>query len=293
MTNKCLFVLNPKSGKETIEIDEFEDFLKEKLPKFDLHLIQTEGEDDQTLIKNAIEEIQPQLVLVGGGDGTVRLVAAALIHKDIPLGIIPMGSANGLATCFGLNNIDVAWEAVSAGNVKLIDVLKINEEISLHLADFGFNANLIEKFEEGDTRGMIGYVRSSFQEIFNTEEKLFEVNLNEQQIKIACKMLVIANGDRYGTGAFINPQSKIDDGWFEVIALNPDSLEDYVKTSLAFFNGTLKEIESVNHWSCQSCEIFNLEATNFQIDGDLMGNPEKVKVEILTKAIPIIFSEEQ
>lgn len=66
------------------------------------------------------------------------------------------------------------------------------------------NANLIKKFEEEESRGMFGYVKNSFSEIFGTEAMKFQLKVGEMVIDIKAKMIVLANGDQYGTGAIVN-----------------------------------------------------------------------------------------
>ncbi len=98
-------------------------------------------------------------------------------------------------------------------------------------------------------------------------------------------MLVIANGNKYGTGALINPIGKINDGIFEIIALDPKGFEDIVKISIALFRGNLNEMESVKIWQASSAEIKNLDGADFQIDGELLGKVEKIKIEVANQPV--------
>src|SRR5690606_22309809 len=102
---------------------------------------------------------------------------------------------------------------------------------------------------------------------------------------IESKMLVIANGNKYGTGAIINPLGEINDGIFEIIALDPKGFEDIVKISIALFRGNLNEIESVRIWNASQAEIKNLDGADFQMDGELLGKVEKIKIEVADRPI--------
>ncbi|WP_425637553.1 diacylglycerol/lipid kinase family protein [Algoriphagus yeomjeoni] len=276
----CLFVFNPISGSNDFDRDEINEILEIKLPGFIPYIIETSGEKDDEMILDEFQKYQPELVLIGGGDGTVKMVAKSLKDQNVPLVIVPLGSANGLAKCMGIEMISDAWEAVRDFKVHQIDAIHINGELCLHLADFGMNANLIKKFEQDDSRGMFGYVKNSFSEIFSSKAKKFLLKLDEETINVTAKMIVIANGDQYGTGAIVNCKGIMDDGKFEVISLNPETAEDYVKMTMAFLKGNLDELECIKTWSVSSCQIDNLEGAEFQIDGEMMNHPETVSAKI-------------
>ena len=276
----CLFVFNPISGSNDFDREEINEMLEVKLSGFTPHLIETTGENDEELVLKAFQKNQPELVLIGGGDGTIKMVAKSLREENANLLIVPMGSANGLAKCMGIEMISDAWEAVRDFQVHPIDAIQINGELCLHLADFGMNANLIKKFEQDDSRGMFGYVKNSLSEIFSSESKKFLLKLEDETMEITAKMIVIANGDQYGTGAKVNCNGLMDDGKFEVISLNPETAEDYMKMTMAFVKGDLDELEGVKTWSVSSCQIENLEGAEFQIDGEMMNHPQTVSATI-------------
>jgi diacylglycerol kinase family enzyme len=82
-----------------------------------------------------------------GGDGTIKLVAQ-LIHNKIPIGILPAGSSNGLATDLDLPiDINRALEIAIGNNIKCIDTLNINDQMGLHISDMGMNAELIKGYK--------------------------------------------------------------------------------------------------------------------------------------------------
>ena len=292
MRKVCLFVFNPISGDNKIEKEELIEKLDLKLPEYEAQVFETTGEDDAMKIKMEFDRVRPDLVMIGGGDGTVKLVAMALKEVEVPLCIVPLGSANGLAKCMGINTVEDAWEAIRNFNLHPIDAIRINDEICLHMADFGFNANLVKKFESVDGRGMLAYIKSSLSEIFTTEPKVYRLNIDGQSREVAAKMLVIANGDQYGTGALINCRGKMDDGKFEIIALNPESAKDYIRMTLAMFKGDLEEQNSSNVFRCETCEIENPEEVEFQIDGETMGKPSKVIAKIEKAAFQFLTSKQ-
>lgn len=278
MKENILYILNPVSGKRSDRDAVFES-LKEIAGSSNLEVLETKGENDPERIKEKIRKDNPDKIWIGGGDGTIRLVAGALEDTDIPMAIIPLGSANGLAKCLDINDIDDALQAIKSGETRKLDVLQINGELCLHLSDFGFNAGLIKKFEEEETeRGMIAYFRSSLKQFQEMKPYTFGLKIDGNEMKTEAKMLIIANGDRYGTGAIINPAGKIDDGKFEIIALNPDGIDEMAEISMAIFTGTLDESENVKIFSAEQANIINYDNADFQIDGEIMDAVKEIDV---------------
>lgn len=285
-------IVNPVSGtiKDKTETVEQIRNTFEKL-HFQLQVWETTGEDDPEKIHQLIKENKFDSVLIAGGDGTIKMVAEAVLDTGYKVGIIPLGSANGLATSLEISGLDEAVEAVTNGKEIKVDGILINGELCLHLSDFGFNAGLIKKFEEGGERGMLSYFKSSLAQLFDIQPYRFQMVIGDKTELVEAKMLVIANGNKYGTGALINPVGQIDDGLFEIIALNPDGFEDIIKISIALFKGNLNEMESVKIWQTSRAEISNLDKADFQIDGELLGKVEKITVEISGKPIPFYIGK--
>ncbi|MDR7131338.1 diacylglycerol kinase family enzyme [Algoriphagus sp. 4150] len=280
MAKKCLLIYNPISGNDSISGIELLEMAETRLPNFRVKLWETTGENDEDKILTKYKQFSPDLVLIGGGDGTVKLVAKCLKEVAVPMCVLPLGSANGLAKCMGINDLTDSWESVRDYDIHPIDAIHINNELCLHLADFGINANLVQKFEQEESRGMLGYVKNSLSEIFGTEAMNFRLKIAEESVKIKAKMIVIANGDRYGTGAIVNCKGVMDDGKFEIIAFNPETAEDYVRMTMAFIRGNLDQVEGVQTWVVEECQLDNLEGAEFQIDGEIMEPIESITAKI-------------
>lgn len=286
MNKQYLFVLNPDAGAGFDKTDILQK-LEEIRSDIQLTTIETTGENDASLLNEAMNGNTWDAVLVGGGDGTVNMVAKMLFERSIPLGIVPLGSANGLATCLDIFDVDDAIEAIREGNTINMDVLKINDEFCLHLSDFGFNAGLVKRVDDSDERGILAYFASSLEEFTEMKPYHFEIRIGEESVNTIAKMLVIANGDRYGTGALINPESSMEDGMFEIVALNPEGLKEMVSLSIDFFRSTIRQSPAVNIWQAKEAEIFNPDNAPFQIDGEVMGKTERVNVQCKSGLLPV------
>ncbi|AWW31694.1 diacylglycerol kinase [Echinicola strongylocentroti] len=282
MTKKrFLYILNPISG-DGVDREEVLDILSNNLYGIEITVWETTGSpDDPKEIQQMLKEKQWDGLLVGGGDGTIKMVVTAILGAQLPLGIIPLGSANGLATGFGIHGVSDACYAVQKGKVEAVDLWDINGELCIHLSDFGFNAGLVKKSTALQHRGMLAYAKSSLEQLKEMRQYTFVIKADGIEEKVKAKSLVVANGNKYGTGAVINPTGNVGDGKFEVVTLDPEGLEEIIGLSLAMFNDRLGEVAHVKTRSFDKAEIENPEGADFQIDGEVMPQTDQIKIEAM------------
>ena len=288
---KFLFVINPISGdieKDDLQ-DEIRSFMEERnmVTKF----FHTTGENDKQKILDKIEELQPDTVVAVGGDGTINLVTQTIISQPTKMGILPMGSANGMASELNLpTSVEANLNLLAKGNSKKIDVLQINDEhICLHLSDIGFNAQLISTYEKSDSRGLLGYTKSFIEEFGNAKPATFEITLEDNTVSQKAFMVVVANASKFGTGAVINPEGKPDDGYFELVILRPENVSEFLEMLVPFYTRQIHTLDFVDTYKCKKVTIKNPERQTLQIDGEVIGQPLQVNVEILPRCVEMII----
>ncbi len=289
---KLLFVINPKSGaKKNVdyeaEIKKHFETLPHTLEFFSI----TKNDSDEAL-KKAIGNFKPQRVIAVGGDGTVTMVAKQLLGSSLPMGILPAGSANGMAKELDIPvDIKTALEIVLSQNIKCADVILINEkEICLHLSDVGMNAQLIKYFKSGGIRGMIGYARMITKVLFHIERMKISVQSKNEELLRSAVMVAFANARKYGTGATINPEGDIYDGMFEVLIVRKLGLVEIVKMFLKFQRFNPKKIEVLH---ATSVIIETSRHVHFQIDGEYRGRVDRVSAKVLPAKLNLILPEDK
>ena len=283
---KYILVINPISG----DIDKSD--ILEKTKQFaanlniDIIVYETTGKKDDNKIKKLYLKHNPERVLIAGGDGTIKMVAEALEKHDVIFGIIPAGSANGLAIDMNLpttleENIKVAFE----NNCIEIDMIEINGNKSLHLSDIGLNALLVKNYEGGNVRGKLGYALNIVSTLIESEEP-FKVTIEFENKKIECEaqMIVIANSQKYGTGVVINPLGVINDGKFEIIVLKNVNL---ITIGKIITGNMTEESEEVDIYSVEKSTITTSRNISFQIDGEYCGEVNKLDINILPNQMKV------
>lgn len=288
---KILFIINPVSGGKKKQVWEtaIRDFFKTLPHSIEFFLLT--GKNDSVSIKHYIETIQPQKVVAVGGDGTVKLVAEILRGRPIVLGILPAGSANGMAKELNIPiRYDQALNVIINGREKATDVILINgEEICIHLSDMGLNAMLVKYFEESSIRGMWGYTKGVFKMLWNKQKIHATITTDSDTIKRKAFMIVLANATRYGTGATINPEGRLDDGRFEVVIVRRLNFWELLKLLITHkpFNADKVEI-----FSTAKLQLTTLKKSYFQVDGEYRGRTKTIQAEILSNCLRIMVPAE-
>ena len=287
---KLLFALNPISGGKSNQNWEasIRDYFKDL--KHTIEIFMLDGEHDAESLRYWIEKMKPDRVIAVGGDGTVQTVAKQLLGTGIPLGILPAGSANGMAKELNIPNTpDDAIRIIENGSVRAADVIRINEtEICLHLSDIGLNAKLIKYFEESNWRGKFGYARVLFKALRKKRPMKVVIDLNGEKVARNAFMIVLANATMYGTGAVINPKGDLYDGFFEVVIIRKFSISEIFKMFIKFLplNPTKTEIIPAT-----AVTINSYGKAHFQVDGEYLGKVKQVQAVIEPGKLNLIIPE--
>lgn len=263
---------------------------------FKLFIYRTSGKNDKVEITNLIREHTISRVLVAGGDGTIKLVAETLEKTDIILGILPAGSANGLAVNFKIPEDQNLQAAIALGNCTIsMDILELNGQVCLHIADMGINAELIQNYENSSFRGKLGYFLQSIPTIFQSESPFnFKIEAHGKVYEKTGILLAIANANTFGTGANINPKGKIDDGKFEILVFKN---LDFIEIFKTMKEDAKPSKDFVDIISVTEAIISASKKVAFQIDGEYEGKINKVTAKLkpfkLAVAVPLQFCDLQ
>ena len=287
-----LFAINPASGgtDKTQWEEGIRTFFANSPHQF--HLFHLNGETDEQTLPQQIEQHKPDRVVAVGGDGTIKFVASYLLDTNIPLGVLPAGSANGMARELGIPaDIDSSLSILVDGKIKPTDVVIINEDdICLHLSDIGMNAQLVQHYEKNNLRGKLGYLRSVVNVLKKHRLLRVSIKIDDTCVERAAFMVVLANARMYGTGAVINPEGSPFDGQFEVVIFRRLSVWEIVKL---FWQYKPFDPRNVEIFPATSITIETHRKVYFQVDGEYRGKVNKIKAAIKPGALLLLLPETQ
>lgn len=280
-----LFIINPISGNE--DKSHLLRMVKAELKSdHKLTVFKTTGENDTEKIQQELKKENFDRVLVAGGDGTVKLAAEAMGDHALPIGILPAGSANGLASDLDLPEQPKKFIPIALyGKTRKIDAININDELGLHISDFGLNAELIKEYESSSLRGKLGYAINSITTLFQSKGPYeFEISTEKETFTKKGIMLALANSKKFGTGAVVNPKGKIDDGIFEVLLFKKLDLFEILKT---LNEGKELSSDFVESFPVKEVKIKTQQKVDFQIDGEYCKAISEVNAKILPNKLEI------
>ncbi len=233
------FVVNPFSGRKKNHqaiISLIENRLDKK--KYQARIIPTKAAGHATELAQQAAETGIPYIVAMGGDGTVNETAKALIGTKTALGIMPLGSGNGLARELSIPmNPEKVIEGLNKAIIRQIDTCFVNDIPFFCTAGVGFDAHCADVFSRLKGRGLLNYVKVGFQEFW--AYKPLACNFGGNDYKVFS--ITFGNARQFGNNAYIAPLAKIDDGFIDCTLLNPMPLWEVPAIIAKLFNKSIHE----------------------------------------------------
>ena len=288
---KLFFIVNPISGG----VDK-EPFLKEARALsenygLETRIFKTTGKDDK---KNALEQInafRPDKIVSVGGDGTTLFTATTLLDTNYPMGIIPLGSANGMAIELFVDPVPInaLKDIIMTDIVGDLDLLLINgKHYTMHLGDVGINAQIVESYENDAKRGMITYAKYFLSELQKLKKFSVKVETEEESYQDMVLMTAICNARKYGTGVPLNKTGNPMDGKFEIVLLEKLDLPGLIRTGLAALNDKFLDRQKSKVITTKKARIEFDEPRMLQLDGEVIEPLQVIDIELLAGAVRLL-----
>jgi YegS/Rv2252/BmrU family lipid kinase len=297
MTRNLIYFFNPISGTKNKDallklIDERT--RKENIPYQILH---TNASGDYLFLRDKIKAEKITDIIICGGDGTINQVASALIHVDINIGIIPMGSGNGLALTAGISKkVTKALDIIFKGKTTYIDGFFINNKFSCMLCGLGFDAQVAHDFAADPSRGLSTYIKHSLKNFFNSRPYPFVIEVNDTKINTKAFFISIANSNQFGNNFTIAPRASLSDGLLDIVIVNKMSKIKLVYAILKQIrHGQLQQTSvkkfharGIQYFQTKELVIQNPDSAPLHIDGDPVDTDTLFKIKIIENAFRLL-----
>ncbi len=291
---KVLVVLNPVAGGK--EKDQFITFMKEEFNRYAVgfEVYMTTGENDVNRIKEQIREYKPSRLLSVGGDGTSSVCSQSIIDQDIALGIIPLGSANGMAMELGINEDpeQVLKDFLMSRHYRNLDLYKVNDKYyGMHIGDIGLNAKIVEGFSKEEGRGMFTYAKHFLRELSQREMTLYSIKADEQILEKEAYMVAFANARKYGTGVVLNWKGNPFDGKIEIVVASEMKIRTLLLAGMTTLDDEMAREAPSDIISCQKAEIKTQNPVEVQVDGEYIGKHSDLKIAVVPGAVKLVLKK--
>lgn len=223
-----------------------------------------------------------RLVMAWGGDGTMNEVATALAFGDVPLGLIPSGSGNGLATELGVpRNPERAIAAALKAEPRRIDLGEIGDRLFVNAAGVGIDAYVAAQFNNpGGRRGFIGYLQLGGRALFKYRPGVYRITLDDQTIDTRAVLLSIANGTQWGNNACIAPRARVDDGLLDLVVMEERSRLSTLAQVPKLFTGKAEQVPGCTMLRMRHATIEAEAPMVFHVDGESVVGGATLKVRV-------------
>lgn len=294
-------IFNPISGQGDAQ-QELQLIRQQLAPHMKLHVHTTTPEQTAAELTQKALSLRPDLIIASGGDGTISEVASQLVGSDIPLGIIPRGTANAFAASLGIPTtitpIRSACEVVLKDRTRAIDAATINGRHMILLAGVGFEAETIERADrEAKNRwGALAYLFAGWQQL--SEQQLFDLEMeidgNLRQFQAGA--ITIANAApptsvlAQGIGSVT-----FDDGLLDVTIVTAASKLDALRTVLEMFGaaaiGSSVQSDNAIHFQAKQVVLRTEPLQKVVVDGELMGTTP-LAIGCLPQSLTVFVGEQ-
>ncbi|MFC3561519.1 diacylglycerol/lipid kinase family protein [Pedobacter jamesrossensis] len=284
-----LFVINPISGgKAKLRIPALIDKYLDK-EKFNANFRLTEhiGHASE-IVEEAIAK-NFDIIVAAGGDGTINEVAGKVLeHKKI-LGILPLGSGNGLARFLNIpQNLKEAILLINQLKTDKIDSAYFNNKSFFNLAGLGFDAHLSAAFSKDKKRGLTGYLKLSLREVFNYKGESYILNIDGVEYRRKAFALTIANSSQYGNNVYIAPNASVKDGLLDVCIIKPFSMLKLPVLSYVMLKGTAETSDMIEIIKGKSIKIYREHDGPVHVDGEPLQMGKEVEININPLSLEVI-----
>lgn len=257
----------------------------------DFQLIEGNAEQPRQ-ISDLIHQYRHQvdLVIIGGGDGTLNAAIEGLINTQLPLGILPLGTANDLARTLEIpKSIPEACKIIANGKVKRIDVGKVNGKHFFNVASLGLSVQITQQLR-GDLKrrwGVLAYAIAALQVVYRTRPFKAEICYLDRSIKVRTVQIAIGNGRYYGGGMVIDDDATIEDCKLDLYSLEIRQWWQIFPLIPAIMCGKQGKWPGVRTLEGQEIEIYTRKPYPINTDGEIT-TYTPAKFQLVPQALPVI-----
>ncbi len=254
-----------------------------------LQLYKTKCAGDATVAAKKFAEEGYDIVVAIGGDGTVNEVAQGLMNSNTALGIIPMGSGNGLARDLGLPmNYEKAVDVLVSGKAITIDGGTINGQHFFCTSGVGYDALVGNSFANAKSRGLITYAKISVGKFLRYKPQNYRLHVNGEELHTKAFLITIANATQWGNNVRIAPEADMNDGLLDIVIVSPFPLYAAPSLGIRIFRRAIHRSQYVQVIKTDSITIERENEGYIHYDGEPGFSGKSLKFNIVPNAVKVI-----
>ncbi|RYB91788.1 lipid kinase [Nocardioides oleivorans] len=217
---------------------------------------------------------EPDLLVVGGGDGTIACAAGLVSRTRTTLGVLPLGTANDFARTLEIPSVlEQAVATLTTGKVVDVDLGLVDGRAYLNVASVGLSVAVTQRLTPGLKRrlGRFAYPAATLAAYRSHRPFAARLELEDGTVLELRDLMQVAvgNGRHYGGGLTVAPNASIDDHLLDVYAVEQGRLRDHVSVARLLRTGQLVEHDRVHHLTARRIRIVTDEPLEVNLDGEI------------------------
>lgn len=293
---KIAIILNGISLKKKFVYHEILPAIK---PHYEVEVFETRTQNDAVLLASKAADKHFDVIIAAGGDGTVHQVLNGILEgregaSNLPvLGIIPIGSGNDLARALKLEaDTNEFLELLKTQQPRTIDIGKVSYHIDsnsnkqtsryfVNEVDIGMGPEVVKKvMSSGRPFGpSVAYYLAILSTFITFKPLHARVTTPTWNWEGKIRTLAIANGNYYGHGLCISPDSQPDDGLFGTFICSGVSVFDFIRYSETLKKGKHVRIPEIMYNEAKAIELTSSQTVPVEADGEILGYlPAKIEM---------------
>ncbi|MCJ7536394.1 MAG: diacylglycerol kinase family lipid kinase [Anaerolineales bacterium] len=294
MTRKIQVVVNPGSGQPKPILHTLNQVFRPAGVEWDISITQESG-DAERFAREAVEA-QVDVVAAFGGDGTVMEVARGVMGSQVPLAILPGGTANLLSVELGIpKDLTKAAEIAASTDsaIKSIDVGEIGGTYFLLRVGLGIAAQKVEfaDREMKDRYGIMAYSIAALKAMKDAKQVKYTFNLDGKEFEEEGITCLIDNAGNFGVSGFSASKNiSMFDGLLDVILVRDRSFRSFVAIGKSVASSSPTQ-DTVHHWQAKEIQISTDPPQSIQVDGEI-GWETPVSIKVVPGAVRVLTSND-
>lgn len=246
------------------------------------------GEVVETELNKGVEDF-----VVVGGDGTVNMVARHLLGNKANLGIIPVGSGNGLARHLKIPlQVSKLPDFIRSHKILKMDYGLIGNLPFFCVAGLGFDAKVAHSFSEQKKRGFSNYLKVILRDFADYKSETLSIDFHGKSISSPFFMTTFANTAQFGNNAYISPEASAHDGLLDMCLVSPFPKIKATLMGQLLMSGSIESSKHYEMVRIKEAVVTRDKPDWIHIDGEPLIMPEKLVVKIIPSGLNVWASDE-
>ena len=292
---RCAIVVNPTKIPDWAAFRRHVDY-DCKRHGWQAMFLETTVDDPGRGMTRAAIEAKVDLVLVAGGDGTVRVVCSELSGSGIPLGVMPSGTGNLLARNLNIPlDESAALEVIFNGKQNLIDLVELviddsdtPEHIAV-MAGMGLDARIMSSTDDGLKKvlGPAAYVVAAGDAATLPSFDVTVTLDDGEPLQRHAGLVMVGNVGQLQGNVQLLPDAQFDDGLLDLFVASPTSVADWLRITTSVIL-PVPEADEIDRGQGRTVLIECDEPVEYQLDGDAAGECRRIRATVVPQTLAVM-----